>query len=193
MYLYQCYVTGPWWLCDNPVTVVKDVNIPWNPDSKNITVSTTWKPDSKNIIDSAADTDSQMQAIMREQAWMSVQFFDAAGKDAGSVEINTKTGLFIGACSADWITTTTLPTETEKTWTITYNYTDKRLVLHCNGVQVLNVVLNSVCHYSASYWGTYWERKPTQIKFYSFFDSASDTYCFPSNPGKYNGVIDSGE
>ena len=189
MYLYQCYVTGPWWLCDNPVTVVGNVNIPWNPDSKNITVSTTWKPDSKNI-DSAAY--SQTQANRRDRASMIVQFFDAAGAEAGNVDINTKEGIFLASCSAGYTRfPATLPTETEKTWTITYNYTDKRLVLHCNGVQVLNMLLSSACDYSDYYSRTYWERKPTQIKFDSLFDSASDTYCFSSNPGKYNGVIES--
>ena len=84
-----------------------------------------------------------------------------------------------------------LPTETKKTWTITYNYT--KLVLHCNGVQIAEVVLSSACYYTgggAVDWRTYWWKKPTQIWF-APYDTASDTYCFSSNPGKYNGVIES--
>ena len=85
--------------------------------------------------------------------------------------------------------TAALPAVTEKTWTITYNYTEQRLVLHCNGVQVLTVVI-SECDNSS--WKYVWVMKPTQMRF-SSGDDASDTYCFSSNPGKYNGVIDSGE
>ena len=106
-------------------------------------------------------------------------------------------GQSIGGCSKYFTPfSETLPIETEKTWTITYNYMDKRVVLHCNEVQVLNVLLSDiVCAYISldqSKWRNYWENKPTQIKFLSY-DTASDTYCMSSNPGKYNGVIDSGE
>ena len=127
---------------------------------------------------------------------MFVEFYDSGVLSAGAVEIYFKTAIkyIIGGCSTVYTTFSAalLPAETEKTWTITYNYTEERLVLHCNGVQVADVLLsNSVCDYSD--WGDFWGKKPTQMKFDSFFDTASDTYCFSSNPGKYNGVIDSGE
>ena len=121
---------------------------------------------------------------------MDVEFFDTAGAEAGGVTINFNADIEykIGYCSTVVTPfTAALPAETKKTWTITYNYT--KLVLHCNGVQVLNVVLSECVD---SRWEDVWGSKPTQIEF-GMMDDASDTYCFSSNPGKYNGVIDSGE
>ena len=179
MYIYQCYVTDPWKLCDDPVTVVRKEKIPWNPDSQTITVTTN----------SEAGSEDQVY----------VYFFDTDGAEKGDVFIyfGTETQYKIGYCSLDWTSfpATLLPAETKKTWTITYNYME-RLVLHCNGVQVADVVLSSACDYSS--WEDYWGIKPTQMQFGmdgmdGITDTASDTYCFSSNPGKYNGVIDSGE
>ena len=182
MYIYQCYVTDPWWQCDL-VTVEKGVKKDWDPDSQTITVTTNSEAESNN------------QVI--------VSFFDTVGGDAGLVEIyfGAEIQYKIGGCSSDptSFTAAPLPAETEKTWTITYNYTDKRVVYYCNGVLVADVVLsNSACR---SGWEYYWGSKPTQMQFGmdgmfgmdGISDTASDTYCFSSNPGKYNGVIDSGE
>ena len=177
LYLYQCYVTDPWWQCD-PVRVYKGVKIPWNPECQTITVST----------DSEAGSGETVR----------VYFYDTDGAAAGglSILVSTEIHFRIGFCSTAFtpFPAALLPTETEKTWTITYNYRYKRVVFHCNGVQVFNVVLYSECDNSdyGETWTDYWGSKPTQIQFHSS-DSASDTYCFSSNPGKYNGVIDSGE
>ena len=173
MYLYQCYVTGPWWQCDDLVTVKKGVNIPWNPDSQTITFTTDSEDRSGEKV---------------------VVAFYKDGSYAGTVNIgfNTEIQYYLVACSTGYTPfPAALPTETEKTWTITYNHTKQTVVFHCNGVQVLNVLLSdSAC--DRSYWTYFWGKKPTQIKFLSS-DTASDSYCFSSNPGKYNGVIDSGE
>ena len=175
MYLYQCYVTDPWKLCDDLVTVEKGVKKAWNPDSQTITFT----------------TDSEFES--EEPVY--VGFFDTDDGDAGYVSIvfeNPEIQYKIGRCSTDYTPfPAALSTETEKTWTITYNYTDKRVVLHCNGVQVAEVLLSSVCA-TASGWGDVWGKKPTQMMF-GYYDDTSDTYCMSSNPGKYNGVIDSGE
>ena len=172
MYLDQCYVTVTWKQCDNPVTVVRDVKIPWNPDSENITVST----------DSVAGNREYVDAV----------FFDKDGNYAGRVYISFYAPIkyWIAFCTEYYKPfPVTLPTATQKAWTITYNYTEKRVVLHCNGVQVAEVVISdSVC----TRWNTnsdyrdYWERKPTQINFLST-DTASDSYCISSNTGNYNG------
>ena len=118
---------------------------------------------------------------------MVVYFYD---KGYVYIYFSSEIQYMIGYCStAVTPFSAALPAVTEKTWTITYNY--PKLVFHCNGVQVADVLLsNSAC--TRSDWKDYWERKPTQIEF-DTYDSASDTYCFSSNPGKYNGVIDSGE
>ena len=172
MYLYQCYVTDPWWQCDDLVPVKKGVKKAWNPDSQNITIYTDSEAGSWEDLD--------------------VEFY--AGGYTGDVYIvfGTEIRYWIGYCSTHLTSfPATLPTETEKIWTITYNYTEERLVLHCNGVLVADVVLSNAC--DRSDWGDTWGTKPTQIEFESDIDTASDIYCFSSNPGKYNGVIDSGE
>ena len=179
MYLYQCYVTDTWKLCDDLVPVELDMEKAWNPDNETITFTT----------DNVAGSGEMVI----------VEFLGKDGYNAGAVTIyfTTEIVYMIGGCSKYFTPfSETLPIETEKTWTITYNYMDKRVVLHCNEVQVLNVLLSDiVCAYISldqSKWRNYWENKPTQIKFLSY-DTASDTYCMSSNPGKYNGVIDSGE
>ena len=158
--MYLCYVTGT--LQD----VVNGENVQWNPDTQGITVST----------DSTVGSGEKVGVL----------FSDNAGNYAGNVFIyfNTPIQYSLGWCS----TTHTyfpvsLPAAPDKTWTIEYNTAELRLALHCNGVQVLNVLLSdSEC--TDSRWRTYWERKPKQIQF-SSIDTASDSYCF-SNPGKYN-------
>ena len=176
MYLYQCYVTDTWKQCDNPVPVVRSVKIPWNPDSETITVSTN----------SVAGSEEKLSLI----------FYDKDRAYAGGVWISfyTQIKYYIIFCMDVPVISNsykpfpvTLPIETQKTWTITYNYTDKRVVLHCNGVEVLNVVVsNSVCTRTDVDWRDYWKRKPTQIDFFSD-DTASDKYCISSNAGKYYG------
>ena len=169
MYLYQCYVTGTSVQCD---TVKRGAIIPWNPDSEAITVTSSSKVGS-------------MERLV-------VYFYDKDGDDAGSVRIyfNTQIQYTIGLFCTDRITfPAILPTETEKTWTFTYNYTDKRVVYYCNGVIVVNVVLSETC--PASFWRKQWERKPTDILFSHV--NTGYSYCISSNTGNYNGVIDSGE
>ena len=145
----------------------------WDPDSQTITFTTNSKAGSGDKL--------------------YVDFYDTTG-GAGFVTIrfNTEIEYYIGSCRSytSFPNPAAIPAETKKTWTITYNHAVKRVVFHCNGVQVADVVLSSAC--SNSGWTKYWEPKPTQMKL-SSSDGASDTYCFSSNPGKYNGVIDSGE
>ena len=148
---------------------MKDVFIPWKSDTQNITVSTN----------STAGSDIER---------VHVQFYDENINYAGGVHISLYTQLEykLTNCSYYESFPVTLPTETHKTWTLTYNYTEKRVVLQCNGVEVLNVVVSdSVCT-GYSYWREYWERKPTQIQFPSGY-TASERYCIYSNSGKYNG------
>ena len=167
MYLHQCYVTVTWKQCDNLVPVVRDVKIPWNPDSETITVTTDSVASSEKLV--------------------GVRFDDKDGDYAGSVFIgfNTQIQYTIGGCTYSYKPfPVTLPTATQKTWTITYNYAERRVVIHCNGVQVVNVVVSDSACTGDSNWKDYWERKPTQIKFWG---SASDSYCISSHPGNYHG------
>ena len=151
---------------------MKNVYIPWNPDTQSVTVTTNSTAGSNEMV--------------------CVEFYEKNGNwddsHAGSVSIYLYTQIkySIGLCTYfDSIPSPViLHTDTQKTWTLTYNYTELRLVIHCNEVQVVNVLLSSVC--TESSWRRWWEKKPTQIRF-SYFDTASDSYCFSSYPGKYNG------
>ena len=161
--MYLCYVTGT--LKD----VVYDVKIPWNPHTQNITVTTDSTVGSKEYV--------------------AVYFYDNDGNYAGSVWIYFRTQIqyTLGWCTHNNnFLVSLLPAETDKHWTITYNTAELSVVIHCNGVQVLNVLpTDSVCT-DYSDWRDWWEkRKPTKILFHSG-DTASDNYCFSGNPGKYN-------
>ena len=113
-----CYVAGTLKQCDL-VPVKREVSIPWKPDSENITVTT----------DSVAGS--------RED--VVVTFYDKDGNQAGGVWIGFYTQLRynIGSCTIWTPFPVKLPTATQKTWTITYNYTEQRVVYYCNEVQVV--------------------------------------------------------
>ena len=177
MYLYQYYVTGTWWQCDNPAPVVSGLLLPWNPDSENITVTTNSVSGSEEevVVDSAK-----------------VLFIDKDGNGTGSVIIyfSTEIEYLIGECKHGLIPYPATLT-TKKTLTITYNYKNMRLVLHYNGVEVLNFVLSdSTCLIKGPH--NYWKTKPTELQFPDN-DTPSASYCISNNTGDYKSVIDSAE
>ena len=93
---------------------------------------------------------------------------------------------FIGYCSSSHVDIPNLPSETEKVWTITFTRTSDvvKLVLHCNEVEVFNVVISdTIC--KSGFAATYWSKKPaSKISFLSdasTIDTASDYY----RQGKY--------
>ena len=119
MYLHLCYVTGT--LKD----VVRDVKIPWNPDTQNITVTTNSTVGSNEEVD--------------------VWFYDQDSNRAGGVYIYFYTQI---KYYQEWYTGNTpfptLPTEKQKTWIIRYDYTEQSVLIHCNEVEVLNVLITRV-------------------------------------------------
>ena len=159
-----CYVAG------TLQNVVYDENVQWNPDRQGITVTTNSTVGSYEMVD--------------------VRFYDNAGNYAGGVAIyfDTPIQYALGWCTYYTYFPVSLPVATQKNWTITYNTAELSVAIHCNGVQALNVLLSdSEC--TRSGWRTYWERKPTQIQFPSYYDTASKSYCFSSHPGKLNAII----
>ena len=68
-----------------------------------------------------------------------------------------------------------LPTDEERVWRITLNRNSGiRLLIHCNNVEVLNILMSSTC--SSSYWSTRWSRTVGTISFHPTYDTASDYY-----------------
>ena len=158
--MYLCYVTGT--LQD----VVGGEKIQWTPDTQGITVTTNSTVGSGEMVH--------------------VYFYDNAGNLAGIVNIYFTTPIQYRLywCTSYINFPVSLPAAPDKTWTIEYNTAGKILALYCNGVQALNLLISdSEC--TQSDWRTVWERKPTQILFHTA-DTASDSYCFSSNTGKYN-------
>ena len=70
-----------------------------------------------------------------------------------------------------------LPTEEEKVWRITRNRNSGiRLLIHCNNVEVLNILMSdSTCSFYSS-WSTYWSETVGSIRFQPILDTASDFY-----------------
>ena len=148
---------------------MRDVLISWDPDSDDIRVST----------DSTVGSGEKVY----------VKLYDDNGDDVGALIIYFSSPIkyWIDWCSTSWPTfQETLPTETDKTWRISYTPAENRLLVHCNGKEVLNKVVSaSVC--GRGDWRPIWERYPTKIKFYSS-DTASQQYCLEdgsSLPGMY--------
>ena len=82
----------------------------------------------------------------------------------------------IGYCNTGYTNfPTNLPSDNNKVWRITLTRTSGiRLVVHCNEVEVLNILMSdSTC--GASSWSTFWSREVAKIKFYSR-GTASDYY-----------------
>ena len=104
--------------------------IQWNPDTQGITVST--------------------DSTVGSNEWVSVYFYDKNGNYAGGVWIYFSTEI---QNNLRWYknytpfsVTLSVPVEGQRIWTFTYYYTDLSVVIHCNQVEVLNVLLfDSVC------------------------------------------------
>ena len=80
---------------------------------------------------------------------------------------------------------TTLPTDTNKVWKISLTRTsDIRLVIHCNEVEVLNVLLSDTTCGVGSSWSDAWSRDVEKISFKD--DTASDYYRIKGSRGGFN-------
>ena len=67
----------------------------------------------------------------------------------------------------------------EKVWKLTYSRSsDTRLKIHCNGEEVLNLLINAQTCYAFSSWNNFWARTVDRIRFETA-DTASDQYRSP--------------
>ena len=116
-----------------------------------------------------------------EETW--VYFYSAQGDNGGRVYLyfTSPPQFYLDWCSASRTNfPSTLPSEVEKVWTITFKTISDvpALVLHCNDEEVLNVVISdATC--GQNIWKTYWSRDVEKMQFDSR-DKASDYY----RPGK---------
>ena len=123
-------------------------------------------------------TDSEVGSD--EESW--VMFHDDQEDLIGGIYLyfTSTPQYYIGYCSSSNVDIPNIPSETEKVWTITFKRTSDvvTLLLHCNEVEVFNVVISdSIC--KSNYAATHWSRKPaSKISFLSSSetDTASDYY-----------------
>ena len=111
---------------------------------------------------------------------MSVWFYTSGGAEVGGVRIRfTSTPQYLTyRCRTSNINfPVSLPTEVEKVWRITLNRNSGiRLLIHCNNVEVLNILMSSsTCSHSS--WSTYWSKTVGKIWFSApAYNTASDYY-----------------
>ena len=82
---------------------------------------------------------------------------------------------YLSRCGGWYNFPTTLPSTTEKIWRITLDKSEGiRVIIHCNGMEVLNFLLSdeTCTHY---HYRSYWSRDVTQL-YFSWSDIASDFY-----------------
>ena len=113
---------------------------------------------------------------------VAVYFYNSQGDEAGGVWIYFSTPQYglTNLCCSSWTNfPRTLPTAVDKVWRISLTRTAGiRLQIHCNDVEVLNLILsNERCNsYNWRYnWRYYWTRDVEKIGF-SQHDTASDFY-----------------
>ena len=107
-----------------------------------------------------------------------VRFYTAQREDVGAVVIHLSSPpeYRVWACNSSRTNfPSNLPSEVDKIWRITLDRTaGTRVKIHCNGVEVLNVLLSdSTC--SDSYWRNYRSKDVEYIHF-SVYDTASGYY-----------------
>ncbi|XP_063678964.1 uncharacterized protein LOC134814712 [Bolinopsis microptera] len=115
---------------------------------------------------------------LRSGEAVKVRFYSSIIDYAGLVQLyfDSTPQYNLGYCNTPYMNLhVNPPSPTDKVWRITLTRTaGVRLVIHCNEVEVLNILISqATC--SDSSWSTYWNRDVTKIKFFSS-DSASDYY-----------------
>ena len=109
---------------------------------------------------------------------VSLSFLTSEGQSVGqfSVLFTSSPQYMLLYCTSSYSNfPVTLPSNIDKIWTVTLSKTSGiRVMVHCNDVEVLNLVLSdSTC--SSSYWSKQWNREVKAINF-PILDNASDYY-----------------
>ena len=109
--------------------------------------------------------------------YVKVLFYSVKSRRAGGFELHFNSTLQyeISECSSYTNFSTNPPADVNKIWRITKTRTSGiRLQIHCNDVEVLNILMSdTTC--SSSSWSTYWNRDIEKI-YFGNSDTASDYY-----------------
>ena len=135
-----------------------------------------------------APLEIKTNSLLGSEDEVAVFFYNSRGDFAGGVRISfsfTPQYLLDKCSHLNQYTNfpSTLPAAVDKVWRIRLSLTKTsvtRLQIHCNDVEVLNVLLSDdTCN--DSYWRDYWSRDVEKIVF-SIHDTASDYYRYiPGN------------
>ena len=113
---------------------------------------------------------------------LAIRFYNAQKIYAGGFKIKFSSTpqydlLLCTQRSNSWINfATAVPSTIEKIWRITLDKSSGvRLIIHCNGVEVLDFLLSKDTCTSYSQWNMYWSRNLTMIRF-TTQGKASDYY-----------------
>lgn len=126
-------------------------------------------------------TDSTHGLTGWSKEYMMLNFYTGNYKLAGGfyLHFGQKLRYYLPNC-INWThfpTTTTLPSSPDKIWRITLIRTeDVRLVIHCNGVEVLNLPLSDTMCTANSAWSKYWKKDTVKKIKFPQSDTASDLY-----------------
>ena len=126
---------------------------------------------------------------------VNVAFFGAKNEQAGGLYfyLRSPPDYWLTFCSKPFKEfPVPLPSALEKVWkmTVIRTSTENRIVLHCNDVEVLNVLIDATtCSHEeglSKRWRTYYSRDVKKIQFVST-DTASDSYStyIQFSPGNY--------
>ena len=146
------------------IAVQRDVYIDFSLERYSLNIKTDSMPGSSDVV--------------------RLQFYTSQRDPAGGLFLYfySTPQYWIARCSSSYTNfPTDLPTATDKVWRVTLTKTsDIRLVVHCNGVEVLNTLISDTkC--GRSYWSSYLSGEVAKIKF-TASDTASDFYK-PVKPG----------
>ena len=141
----------------------------WLPVQRGVTIK--WDLESTPL-------EVRTNSVLGSLDGLDLRLYSAGGDYAGQLHIRFTSTLeyYIYWCSTSWINfPVTAPSATDKVWRITLTKTaGVRLVIHCNDVEVLDILLSSTtCSHGS--WSGVWNRDVTKIQIISG-DKASDYY-----------------
>ena len=136
-----------------------------------------------------------IQTVSSNKEYVELSYYDEVGQNnpTGTLRINfglPKISTELVNCQNSPVEiSANLPDEVEKVWTVVRT-TDHRILVHCNGVEVLNFLLsNETCPYEYDWFGTMkrwdsaWQGEVHHIKLRSSTIGVLSEYMMPM--GKY--------
>lgn len=134
-----------------------------------------------------------IQTVSSDEEYVKLSYFDEEGDPKGNIQIYfglPKISTELTNCQDSPVEiSANLPDEVEKVWTVVRT-TDYRMLVHCNGVEVLNFLLSDeTCPYEYDWFGTMkrwdsaWQGEVHHIKLRSSTIGVLSEYMMPM--GKY--------